>query len=245
MWPTPPRQPPLAAHWPSVGRSRTLGHHPWVRLPQDDKITNVDRQTLERRLTVALSNLIVDDWRLLTTWAPSAGAGAERAIAAALGWHIKAVMERSWDVDCEYNRSGTADEAAVKRWLATSDEGATDGRPPPTPVTPDLILHRRGLHGEVNNLLVLEVKKNDDGDDSPTGQTSRGSLKSILDIQKNFGYQHALLLNLRLTPQGPTPQWRACGSNGVSGLITPDLRVWRERCRDDTFCVNLRPRLPR
>ena len=25
----------------------------------------------------------------------------------------------------------------------------------------------------------------------------------------------------------------ACGSKGVSGLITPDLRVWRERCRDD------------
>src|SRR5450631_3424901 len=25
----------------------------------------------------------------------------------------------------------------------------------------------------------------------------------------------------------------ACGSKGVSGLITPDLWVWRERCRDD------------
>ena len=26
---------------------------------------------------------------------------------------------------------------------------------------------------------------------------------------------------------------RACGSKGVSGLITPDPGVWRERCRDD------------
>jgi hypothetical protein len=26
---------------------------------------------------------------------------------------------------------------------------------------------------------------------------------------------------------------RNCGSKGVSGLITLDLRVWRDRCRDD------------
>jgi hypothetical protein len=179
---------------------------PVIGSPVDDKITKVDRQTLERRLVVALSNLIVDDWRLLTTWAPSAGAGAERAIASALGWHIKAVMEQSWDVDCEYNRSSAAEQAVVKRWLASSDYGATDG-PPPQPVTPDLIVHRRGLRGKANNLLVLELKKNDDGDDSPTGLRSRGSLRSILDIQKHFGYQHAVLLNLRLTPPGPTPQW--------------------------------------
>jgi len=36
---------------------------------------------------------------------------------------------------------------------------------------------------------------------------------------------------------------RDCGSKGVSGLITLSLMAWRERCRDDTFCVNLRPRL--
>ena len=115
-------------------------------------------------------------------------------------------MERSWDVDCEYNRSGTADEAAVKRRHASSEEGATDGQPSP-PVTPDLIVHRRGLSGKANNLLVLELKKNDDGDESSPDQTAGGSLKSILDIQKTFGYQHAVLLNLRLAPHGPTPRW--------------------------------------
>ena len=174
------------------------------RCPGVTVFTNVDRQTLERRLSVALSNLIVDDWRLLITWTPTAGASGERAIAAALGWHIKSVMERSWDVDCEYNRTGTAHAAAVKRWRA-SNEDATDGPLPPT-VTPDVIVHRRSLGGKANNLLVLELKKAD-GDDPPTGSTSRGSLKSILDIQKHFGYQHALLLNLRLTRQGPNPRW--------------------------------------
>jgi hypothetical protein len=165
----------------------------------------VDGETLGRRLTVALSNLIVDDWRLLNTWAPSAGAGAERAIAAALGWHIKAIMERSWNVDCEYNRTGAAYEAAVKRWHASSRADATAGQPPP--VIPDLIVHRRGLPGKENNLLVLELKKNDDGEGSSTDQRSRGSLESILNIQENFGYQHAVLLNLKLTRQGPAPQW--------------------------------------
>jgi hypothetical protein len=185
---------------------------------------------LERRLTLALSNLIVDDWRLLTTWAPSAGAGAERAIAAALGWHIKAVMERSWDVDCEYNRSGAADDAAVKRWLATSDEGVMDGQPPPTPVTPDLIVHRRGLRGKANNLFILELKKNDDGDDSYADQTSRGSLKSILDIQKNFDYQHAVLLNLQLTPRDRPRS--GLGSNSRTGRrrsLTSPTRCTRPR----------------
>jgi hypothetical protein len=156
---------------------------------------------LERRLTIALSNLIVDDWRLLTIWAKKAGPAGERAVAAGLGWHIKALMERSWDVDCEYNRDGMADEVAPKR---QSDAGATDGKL----VTPDLVVHRRGSSGRANNLLVLELKKNDDGNGSSANRISRGgSLESILGIQKKFGYQHAVLLNLRLTKHGPTPQW--------------------------------------
>lgn len=122
-------------------------------------LTIVDRHTLERRLTVALSNLIVDDWRLLTTWTPTSGASGERAIAAALGWHIKSAMERSWDVDCEYNRTGSAEATEVKRWRAPN-EGATNEQLPPT-VTPDVIVHHRGLDGKANNLLVLELKKTD------------------------------------------------------------------------------------
>ena len=151
-------------------------------------------------MTIALSNLIVDDWRLLTTRVPTAGAGGERAMTAALVWHVKAVMERSWDVDCEYNREDAGDGAEVKRWRALPDE-----QTPPT-VTPDLIVHRRGLPGPENNLVVIEVKKSGDIDRSE-GRTSRGSLSSILDIQAQFRYQHAVLLNLGLTPEGPRPAW--------------------------------------
>jgi hypothetical protein len=167
----------------------------------------MDRQTLERRLTVALSNLIVDDWRLLTTWAPNRRPGSERAIAAALGWHIRVIVERSWDVDCEYNRYGAADRSAVKRRRVDSSGGAPEDPPRPPTVTPDLIVHRRGLHGTTNNLLVLELKTTEREARSPADRTSRGSLTSILNIQKQFNYQHAVLLNLRLSPRGPAPQW--------------------------------------
>jgi hypothetical protein len=156
------------------------------------------RSTLARRLSIALSNLIVDDWRLLTTWAPVAGSGGERAIAFALGWHLKGVMERSWDVDCEYNRQGSGDAAAVKRWLVSADQDR-----PPT-ITPDLIVHRRGRSGPDDNLVVIEIKKDDDGSE-PRG--ARGSLSSILNIQQQFGYQHAVLLNLKLAEEGPDPHW--------------------------------------
>jgi len=165
----------------------------------------VNRETLERRLTIALSNLIVDDWRLLTTWVPTAGAGGERAICAALGWHVKAVMERSWDVDCEYNRVLTADEADVKRRSTSSMSGV-----PPT-VTPDLIVHRRGLAGRENNVVVIEVKKRAADIDPPADGSSRGGFASILDIQERFQYQHAVLLNLELTPNGPWPEWSWTG----------------------------------
>lgn len=157
-------------------------------------------------MLVALSNLIVDDRRLLTAWVPTRGPGSERAIAAALGWHIKAIMERRWDVDCEYNRAGADRLTAVKRRHSPSAvriAGVGQGQ---STVTPDLIVHRRGLHGRSNNLLVVELKTGHD-DRQPTARTSRGSLQSILDIQQQFEYQHAVLLNLQLHRQGPTPDW--------------------------------------
>jgi hypothetical protein len=193
----------------------------------------MDRQTLERRLTVALSNLIVDEWRILTAWAPNVGAGSERAIASKLGWHINVLMERRWDVDCEYNRVGKAFETEVKRW--------NDAR---EPVTPDLIVHRRGLRGRENNLLVLELKKNSDGNNSSAQQTSGGSLKSILDIQKTFGYQHAVLLNLQLTAKGPTPRWtwiefaerRKADHEPDAVYDDPSLSALYERGRTEDGC---------
>jgi hypothetical protein len=183
----------------------------------------VDRETLERRLTVALSNLIVDEWRLLTVWESAHGPGNERAAAAAFGWDLRAVMERFWDVDCEYNRRGVSDTAAVKRW-ANPPAGEASGRLVAPVVKPDLIIHRRGLSGPEDNLLVVELKKLDDDEDEATANTSRGSMASIRDVQTSFGYQHAVFLNLCLEPLGPAPRWT------WAKLVNPKgPRPWRSR----------------
>ncbi|MER7002396.1 hypothetical protein ABT297_05025 [Dactylosporangium sp. NPDC000555] len=165
------------------------------------------RGTVQRRLTLALSKLIVDDWRLLSLRAPQPlGVGSERSIAAALGWHLKSVMERSWDVDCEYSRAGEGTQVDAKRWSAPP-AGDTDSRPPT--VTPDLVVHRRGLPGPEHNLLVLELKKNHESERPNEGRPgSRGTIESILDIQRQFKYRHAVYLDLALAPGGLMPQWK-------------------------------------
>ncbi|WP_433080352.1 hypothetical protein ACQP1P_42855 [Dactylosporangium sp. CA-052675] len=173
----------------------------------DDSIGDMKRGTVQRRLTLALSKLIVDDWRLLSLRAPHPlGVGSERSIAAALGWHLKGVMERSWDVDCEYSRAGAGAHVDAKRW-SEPRAGATGSRRPT--VTPDLVVHRRGLPGPEHNLLVLELKKNDESDRTNEDHSvGRGTIESILDIQHQFEYRHAIYLDLALAPGGLKPQWK-------------------------------------
>lgn len=62
----------------------------------------MERRALARRLRIAVSNLIVDDWRLLEVQAwDSNRPVSERSVAFALGWHLRMLLERSWDVDCD------------------------------------------------------------------------------------------------------------------------------------------------
>ena len=138
--------------------------------------------------------------------APGLGPASERAIAMSLGWHVRAVMDRSWDIDCEYNRAGVAGSADVKRWSSPARD-EVGNEPDQAPVTPDLIIHRRGLTGEANNLLVMELKTRQSTESTPSSGRSGGSLESILNIQKQHAYQHAVLLNLQLSPKGLAPQW--------------------------------------
>src|SRR3712207_1912770 len=85
--------------------------HPQHRASPLRSLALVERSTVARRLGLAISNLIVDEWRLLAMDARM----SERAVAFALGWHLRQVMERSWDIDCEYNRVFHGVEAIVKR----------------------------------------------------------------------------------------------------------------------------------
>lgn len=148
------------------------------------------RDTLERRLTVALSNLLVEDWRLLTVQAlDSRAAVSEGSVAFALGWQVRSLIDRTWDVDCEYNRAGEGENAQVKR----RDDSV---------VRPDLIVHRRGLRGLRNNLLALELKT-----DAERQHHEGGSVESLLEVARLHDYQHAVFLDMGVRQGAVVPRW--------------------------------------
>jgi hypothetical protein len=78
-----------------------------------------------------------------------------------------------WNVDCEYNRQGAGGDPK---------QDADGSRR-----FPDVIVHRRGLD---ENLLVIEAKKNVEGQESAVGE-DRDKLRSMIT---EFGYQYAYLL---------------------------------------------------
>ena len=66
----------------------------------------------------------------------------EQAIAHRIAFYIEKIGALSYAVDCEYNKRG----ADVKRWGNKI-------------IRPDIIVHKRGLNGRGDNLLVVEIKK--------------------------------------------------------------------------------------
>lgn len=170
----------------------------------------VELETVQRRLLVAISNLMVDDWRLLAmdTTRTRGRPVNEVAVAVALAWHVKAVMERSWDVDCEYSRASDEDGGTdVKR--VVRDRAATE-----VAIRPDLVIHRRGCKGRNNNLLVLELKTNN-ARQAHVG----GSFESVLAVQERYEYHHGVLLDLGLDDGSLKPQWRWTGEKGSRDLV--------------------------
>jgi hypothetical protein len=141
------------------------------------------QSTLQRRLTMAISRLIVDEWRLLSVRTINSGnMVSERAVAFQLGWYLRPLIDRKWDIDCEYNRSGTRHHANVKR------DSSSRSR------LPDLIIHRRGERGPDNNLLILELKTNQ------RSQTHQGGdFNSIKDLRNKYEYQHGVFLDLQIS----------------------------------------------
>lgn len=161
---------------------------------------------VQDRLRRALSAMIVQDLRLLTMRG-AGGTVSERAVAFALGCHLRAVVDPEWDVDCDYNRAGHGSAAVVKRFSGHSPEAlALRGTRSTENVTPDLVVHRRGETGPRNNLLVLELKTND-----ATQRHLGGSVDSVIEVVRAHGYQHGVFLDLRLGPRSPygiDPRWR-------------------------------------
>ena len=95
----------------------------------------------------------------------------ERSISLKLASYIQYKinrLEKYWNVDCEYNRIGK-DEIITKRFsnkdfitkakelLGNSEETLTSTKA--ISIFPDINIHHRGLTGSENNLLVIEIKK--------------------------------------------------------------------------------------
>ena len=132
---------------------------------------------LQARVRIALTTTLVDEW---TLFAPSAGTSrpSERTISFHLGWNLSGTVERVWDVDADYDRSGMLLEPSVRF------DGSTY-RPP------SLIVHRRGLLGPEHNLLLVELS-------ADAGAPGAVDLPVAQAIQRRFGYRYAVLLDLRL-----------------------------------------------
>jgi len=149
---------------------------------------------LQTRVRIALTNSLVNEWSLFS---PTSGTSSpsERTIAFHVGWNLRPLVERAWNIDCEYDRSGMALEEVV-----SYDDDAVGRR------IPDLIVHRRGKLGPENNLLLLELSA-----DYATKGAAAGDFNHAQAIQKRFGYAYAVLLDLHLgvDPEiaQPHPTW--------------------------------------
>jgi len=151
---------------------------------------------LQNRVRIALTTTIVNEWSLLS---PAGGTSrpSERAVAFHLGWSLRPMVEGSWDIDCEYNRSGMHLEESVR---LVDDEGRR---------IPDLIVHHRGKLGPEHNLLLLELATDRADVD---GAAPTGDFRRARALQARFGYQYAAVLDLRL---------------GAAGVDQPVAPVWQ------------------
>jgi hypothetical protein len=152
---------------------------------------------IEARLRTALVTLILDEYSLLESVRLPLPA-SERVIANQLGWRLRTEYERSWDVDVEYNRVGHGTLAL----------GPRPDEPDPALRPVDISIHHRGLSGQFDNLLVIELKTHGVPDLS-------AEVNRLDQTKRRYGYQHAVLLDLGMKkgedPDGPPvlldPSW--------------------------------------
>jgi hypothetical protein len=130
----------------------------------------------------------------------------ERSIVFHIARHLAARVEAllpGWSVDVDYDRWHPAAIEGVKKQLrwrrAERDAPARDGDDNGADVYPDIIVHRRsGLSAE-NDLLVVEVKK----EENPGHEDDRDKLRAFMGSP--FCYQHAAFLVL--PRDGGFPHW--------------------------------------
>lgn len=84
---------------------------------------------------------------------------SERSISHRFAVHLERRFE-TWNVDCEYNRQDDDLNKYKKLFLPKNDDGTVwvFEREEGSRVSPDIVVHHRGLNDPDDNLLVIEVK---------------------------------------------------------------------------------------
>lgn len=151
-------------------------------------ITNDIREILTQRapgtaIAQALDTLLEIDDHLFRVDAN------ERSLTHRFGMYLQAALP-DWDVDCEYNRNGTAPKRIMmllEQLELQRDIADTDGKT----VYPDVIAHHRDT---TDNYLVMEFKK------------SSSAVSDHIDFQKleaykndpRLGYAFAIFIELEV-----------------------------------------------
>lgn len=114
----------------------------------------------------------------------------------------------NFNVDCEYNGNVDADsgrkyinllrETAYRLGLA--DENANNPEIFNQKVVPDIIVHKRGLNGSENNLLIVEVKKSTNQDPGAWDAEKLSRFTSS-DHENNFNYQYGAFVRFTVCNQ--------------------------------------------
>ena len=104
----------------------------------------------------------------------------ERSTAHRLAVHMEPLFA-GWNIDCEYDRYGTA--LKELEGIAECDDKRKTDR-----ILPDIIVHRRR---EDDNLLVVELKKND-----PEDLCDFRKLELFTALNGNYRYQLGLYINI-------------------------------------------------
>jgi cytochrome P450 len=147
----------------------------------------------------------------------------ERSIVFHIARHLAARVEAllpGWSVDVDYDRWHRGDIEGVKKRLHWRRvERGNTARAEDHDVYPDIIVHRRSEPSVLNDLLVIEVKK----EESDGHEDDREKLRAFMG--NPFCYQHAAFVIL--PRDGGFPCWQWITPPGVPVTIEPSAPLRR------------------
>jgi len=135
------------------------------------------------KITSSIERLFNDDAELFDVGAN------EKAMTHMLGVYLlEKFSGDGWNVDCEYNRSGSNARCENTRCDSKITAHSKSG------IYPDIICHKRTREGRDNNLFVIEVKKVEDMEENDFVKLKDLTNPSFVENAKIYAYKLGLFL---------------------------------------------------